>query len=193
MSWTIIETPRNTEELKDLKAAIDEARKAQILMFGAASDQGYNSSSTPYPAKHDGVICIGAAKGSGHTEDFAEKDSDYVFPGGSLGIELPMPSQRRGDSAGQQQTASGSSIATALAAGLTSLILYCVQISEFGNEYRDYLQDHRNMRLIFKTMAEKEQPKYIGVNRFFGEKFRDTVWIGNGPEKLNGAVDHILT
>lgn len=192
MSWTIVETARNAAELQDLKRAISEARDARILMFGASSDQGWNSSSTPYPAKHEGVICIGAAKGSGHAEDFAEKDADYFFPGGSLGISLQ---QQPREQMQPQQMASGSSIATALAAGLTSLILYCVKISRFADEFADYVQDHANMRLVFATMAEKEQPKYIGVERVFGTRFRDddAAWMREGPKRLDDAVEHILT
>ncbi|KAF8244126.1 hypothetical protein K440DRAFT_610568 [Wilcoxina mikolae CBS 423.85] len=92
MSWTIEKTNKNARQIEELEAAIKEAHKSRILMFGAASDQGYNSSGKPYyPAKGTGVICIGAAKGSGHAEEVAEKDSDYLFPGGTLGIKLPRP------------------------------------------------------------------------------------------------------
>jgi len=124
MSWTIHRTQDNDTGFKELTAAIKEAQDAKILMFGAASDQGFNSDRKPFPAKASGVICIGAAKWSGHVEEAAERDADYVFPGGTF--MLPQTQSNRDE---QPQQVSGSSFATALASGLTALILYCVEIS----------------------------------------------------------------
>jgi hypothetical protein len=191
MSWTIEKTNKNARQIEDLDAAIKEAHKGRILMFGAASDQGFNSSNKPYPAKGTGVICIGAAKGSGHAEEVAEKDSDYLFPGGTLGIKLPRQQPTEDE---RPQTVSGSSFATALATGLTSLILYCVDISKYGKEgHRESLQDYATMKLVFETMARVGgHPKYIGVERFFKATFADFEWELDGKKELDDAVEYII-
>jgi hypothetical protein len=196
MSWTIQKTPDNDADFERLSAAIKKAQDAGILMFGAASDQGFNNAINPYPAKAPGVICIGAAKWSGHVEEAAERDADYVFPGGTF--TLP-PSQTNHDK--QPQQVSGSSFATALASGLTALILYCVEInlspppgppgksdserppspqaspsaSRFSREHRKRLQNSEIIKEIFAHMAQNGS-KYIAVNQVFRATWADKKW-----------------
>ncbi|KAI9771958.1 MAG: hypothetical protein M1839_002591 [Geoglossum umbratile] len=189
MSWTIVQTEENQEDIKKLKAAIKEAHNAHILMFGAASDQGFNNTSPTYPASMPEVFCIGAAKLSGHTEDMAASESLFVFPGGSVGIKSLRAPPHTADAANSEMV-SGSSFATALASGFTALILYCVEICEYGEEYRDGLQEFDIMKKVFQTMTQHNQ-QYIAVKDYFKPVFERLDW-DSGRKKLDVLVQFII-
>jgi hypothetical protein len=189
MSWTIAQTEENQEDIKKLKAAIKEAHNAHILMFGAASDQGFNNTSPSYPASMPEVFCIGAAKLSGHTEDMAASESLFVFPGGSVGIKSLRAPPQAADAANSEMV-SGSSFATALASGFTALILYCVEICEYGEKYRDDLQEFDIMKKVFQTMTQHNQ-QYIAVKDYFKPAFERLDW-DSGRKKLVVLVEFII-
>lgn len=194
MSWTIPDPP--ADKHTDLEDAIKAAKKANILMFGSASDQGRNNTFMPYPAncKEHGVICIGAARESGHAEERAEKEADYFFPGGTRGIQLPLPQVRSDE---KPQPLPGSSVATALATGLTALIMYCVEISKYGipedgYSYRDKLQDYTMIKQIFTDLASGEGGHFIPVQKFFKAELAGEIWEINGKNELDKAVGRII-
>jgi hypothetical protein len=208
MSWTI---PDNTEGPKELDPnlqlldnAIKAAHKAGILMFGAASDQGLNNSGSstrlPYPAKckDGGVICIGAAKDSGYADERAVKDAEFFFPGSARGMRLPFPHEKS-ERNQQPPSSSGSSVATALAAGFAAMIMYCLEISRFGRSepgprYRNKLQDPKIIKEIFK--GKGEDGKFIAVSGFFPpNKFGSDdcgLWDLRGKCDLDQAIRTII-
>ncbi|KAF8248828.1 hypothetical protein K440DRAFT_623902 [Wilcoxina mikolae CBS 423.85] len=200
MSWTIPDNPEGTTELdptlQKLDDAIKEAQNAGILMFGAASDQGLNSSiRPPYPAKckDGGVICIGAAKDSGHPDERAVRDAEFFFPGSTQGTK-ENPEQIQ-----QLLSSYGSSVATALAAGFAAMIMYCLEISkhgrsEHGPQYRKKLQDSKIIKEIFKRKGGNG--KFIAVSGFFPpNKFSSDeggVWDLSGKHELDQAIHEII-
>ncbi|KAI0400668.1 hypothetical protein F4802DRAFT_619718 [Xylaria palmicola] len=175
MSWTI------PSDHKCLDQAVEEARDRGILMFGSASDQGAKNSIKPYMAKlaEDGkgpVICIGGARDFGLADDRARSEGEFFFPGQTNGIPAPLPPLKSNFG-----TKTGSSVATALAAGLTALVMLLVDMSSrYGPNtstksgpapnYRKELQDPMNIRDIFKSMLEQS-----GINKSSNETQKDII------------------
>jgi hypothetical protein len=209
MSWTI------PGEHSGLTEAVEEARKRNILMFGAASDQGANIVSMPYMAKlsQEGkgpVICIGGAHEEGYGDDKARSEAEFFFPGQTHGIPEPLPSMK--SNFGRRI---GSSVATALAVGLTALIMLLVEMSpkygvvEGSNaNYRRELQSPDKIRKIFRELLSTHEsnrpdawqkdavinvPKYFNSDRLNKRLKR---YNGNKGEKglkmLDGVLKDIL-
>ena len=160
MSWSI-EGQKDDKKIKELRAAINKARRAKILMFAAANDQGYNTTTSAlcYPAaEREDVFCIGEATDTGHMSQAALLQGDYTFPGGAPSDYGSFPRDR----------ISGSSLATAYAAGFAALIIYVVQITvhigetckdKYGHvtinqAHCDRLRLAPDMRLILDFMFE---------------------------------------
>lgn len=124
ISWTLARPSGN------LRADFDEAMRyaisKNVLMFCSCRDGDYHDTIDYYPAafRQDAVIKVGAAKGNQKPCDFAGqiKNLDFLFPGVDV---------LRGNASSGQRTETGSSVATALGAGLAALILCCVRIAQF--------------------------------------------------------------
>lgn len=176
MSWTFSLYRKADDPITDLEAAVERAAKAGIIMFGAASDQGYNSSVKPYPGASPSVICVGSALESGHAEGKSEKDADYFFPGNPQGVLLPH------DGRGNQVVLPGSSVATAFASGLAALILYCAQLTESGKPYHNFIQTRQGMENVLGRIADltagrgAKTLRYVGVHNAFTVGIVDSTW-----------------
>ncbi|EXJ68826.1 uncharacterized protein A1O5_07758 [Cladophialophora psammophila CBS 110553] len=130
MSWSLQPKDDDEETRKSLEDAVGEAFNNHILMFCSAADAG-DTKKDSYPSYYcrDKIIRIGAA-------DAAERSSKWVGDRKSVDFDFLLPGVKVKHyvSAGLQMKDShcildGSSIATALAAGLAGLILYCVQLA----------------------------------------------------------------
>jgi len=130
MSWTVDPPKEGTPLRKRFDEVLALAAEKRILMFCSSSDAG-NYSEEHYPIKYNEKLFfkIGAAKADGHPYSWvgpADK-LDYLFPG----VEVV---QRRGrnkaatDVIDDWKAETGSSISTALAAGLAALIISLVSI-----------------------------------------------------------------
>ncbi|KAK3690256.1 peptidase S8/S53 domain-containing protein [Podospora appendiculata] len=154
MSWTIL-PPEDAAVEQMLDQAVKAADQANILMFCSASDKGVKKSDT-YPAKGTNrIFTIGAAKASGIKEQWVPQ-----------GVT----------------TVTGSSVATALAAGLAALVLYCVQarlaVSTAEHEREKarrqfrLLKRHENMHRAFGHSigtTEGSEYKFLAVWDVFGK------------------------
>lgn len=149
MSWSI----GSNLPLCELEAALDEAHKERIIMFCASIDEGPTAVDRTYPGKNANCIKIGASTWSGARLSWvSESNSQFLLPGeapplktaASLASSLGKKSVAGGSntvaatasSAAAAAAASmasgyphrglfGSSVATALAAGLAGVLLYC--------------------------------------------------------------------
>ena len=183
MSWTIKETEENGNDIRRLEAAMNEASKKGILMFCAAGDKGSHQDKE-YPAAYNPtrIFRIGAAKANGNVWDWVgdPRNLDFILPGHEVVDRNP-----HGAPLEKFRPRTGSSVATALAAGLAALVLHCVRlsaihtdtlgpsatksavaISDFNN-----LQKHDNMKAAFKAIgtSEESQNKFIEVWRHFSK------------------------
>lgn len=110
---------------RKLQEQIQTAYSNGITMFGAASDKGMTSDSIrpSYPATYSQVITVGASKSDGTRGDWhGNQKVDFYLPGHDIDVD--------GYSSSKGVPKSGSSIATALAAGLAALMRYCVGVTE---------------------------------------------------------------
>lgn len=188
MSWTIEKTPDNEADITKLEAALDEAAKKNILLFCSANDQGTEADES-YPAANSTRFKIGAATAQGTTWRWTRTSQvDFIFPGDKVIKERPgnVPVEKC-------SLVSGSSVATALAAGLAALVLYCVQFSAYhcittNQQARVVTLDDFHAMKTRKRMAEAfhaihttkdSDNKYIEVWNTFETAPRE----GEGKEK----------
>ncbi|EGU74738.1 hypothetical protein FOXB_14754 [Fusarium oxysporum f. sp. conglutinans Fo5176] len=168
MSWTIrkpekkvskegsesIQTERRTADeidIETLEKAIQKAKEEGTLMFCSASDnivfRGVDN--LPFSAAKDSIFRIGSATSLGQRDSATEdkKTISYFFPGN----QVALPKDPR--LGGEVELHDGSSVATALAAGLASLILHCTRLLAARN---------RPSAKTFTDWAEKlRRPEYM--------------------------------
>ncbi|KAJ4379457.1 hypothetical protein N0V85_008881 [Neurospora sp. IMI 360204] len=169
MSWTI-DVKDSDPNGSALDRAVKAAAEKGILMFCSASDKGANVQYT-YPAKAtNNIFKIGAAKDSGAVDEWVGDQSliDFTFPGNKVDLE--------------GKRVSGSSVATAYAAGLAALILYCVQVrlyltdaDEEKEKVREQFEALKKHDKMFETLkhtigtTEGSGYKFVQVRAIFGD------------------------
>lgn len=199
MSWTVKKEPGGPTD--DLEKAIQEARDAKILMFCSASDdlQSGGLDVLPYAAAPDHIFRIGAADAlgqrDGHSED--KKRIDYFFPGNQV-AEAWNPK-----SAKTVAYHDGSSVATALAAGLAALIIHCTMMVRSYHSNKTRAADPEKYALLAKALRRRqwmrrafdniesekwEDKKYLPVWEHFGPK-ADSIGQIRGERKLEQLVE----
>ncbi|KAI4088846.1 MAG: hypothetical protein L6R37_008141 [Teloschistes peruensis] len=158
----------NEEEIvansKPVRQAIRQAaldRHERILLFAAAGNEGANLRHVMFPARHDLVIPIYGTDARGaFVEDLnprIKRDGPAIF--GTLAKDVPCA----GLSDEAEVYASGTSFATAIAAGLAGMLLEYVQLlalkrRESDKEQHDWkaqLSTRRGMLAMFQQMAEQ--------------------------------------
>ena len=141
MSWTIERTEDNKSDIAALEKAVRDAESSRILMFCAASDSGAVSDRS-FPAKSvkELLFKIGAA---------TEEGSKWKWVGDANSVNFIFPGykvvQERYNEAFLENCKflTGSSVATAIAAGLAALILDCVQRAALY--YEELLHQQRTL------------------------------------------------
>lgn len=133
-------------------------------MFCAASDLGKRNESTTeddIPAAFGDPIKIGAAKADGEPWSWTGfQEVDFYLPGHDIVVDGYLPAK------GQPQ--SGSSLATAIAAGLAALIQYCVGVADSDDTASNNSMRTQDFRAAFKKMCATHL-KVPEVERCFGK------------------------
>lgn len=151
MSWTIrrshfADIPRLKkidEDFNNLKDVL-KSSKDPPLMFCAASDDGTRGDTLEeFPSAIAGdVFRIGAAQETGHTWPNVSQAQTvhFVFPGVDFSLEenselRNLRSSKDDTSTDRSETSNsrktGSSVATALAAGLAALLIHCTKLGAY--------------------------------------------------------------
>lgn len=205
MSWTIERRDQNGPELDDLEAALREAEGKNILLFCAVSDQGLSTEKS-FLGKNSPGIKIGAADETGMPADFVGTPNntvDYVLPS----TYVPQASKTNP----KPIALTGSSVATAFAAGLAALIIRCVQFAaNNANQSRNRMDEgsdkEKAERLtkaleLLKTQTgirdafeqfwpvKVSNTSYIEIGRVFGQVFKGIN--ADLPEYVNKTLDNI--
>jgi hypothetical protein len=108
----------------DLKEAIGEAVGKDIVIFASTDDEG-NNATEAWPAQCEGVMRIVACTSKGKPiKEATPIHGDDTFGLQGEGIDLTI----RGDGS-DDENIRGSSVATAMAAGIASLILACRRLT----------------------------------------------------------------
>lgn len=195
MSWTIEKTNENGAAVDKMGKAIDKASEAKILMFCAAKDGGADQgNSYGYPRVfYKPIFCVGAATQNGQRSGrIGTQDVDLLFQGENF-------TSLATDSRAGTRKISGSSIATALAAGLAGLLLYCAHVGKQrpdGSEDRGRDDRRKDLKTFEKMKATLEDmviaEKYFPAPKFFhidgdGSWYEDEY----GPRVINGVIASI--
>lgn len=129
MSWTTKPLENQTDR-ESFDKVIQDAHKKGILMFCSASDNGnFEEFTYPYSANPGTLFRIGAASKDGTIPTFVGGDMNFILPGQDVTIkdvDEPGATQNQSDSSALH---TGSSVATALAAGLAALVIECVRLA----------------------------------------------------------------
>ncbi|KAL7795975.1 hypothetical protein V8C37DRAFT_414279 [Trichoderma ceciliae] len=133
MSWTIPIPTEGSEEKVLLDRVLERACTQNVLMFCSSSDHINATQHYPSAFRRHRFFLIGAAHDDGTAFGHAGKNNDFIFPGVKVntsgGTSLPV---YLADNTSSTTKSTGSSIATALAAGLSAVILYCFKSSALG-------------------------------------------------------------
>ncbi|OBT68012.1 hypothetical protein VE03_01564 [Pseudogymnoascus sp. 23342-1-I1] len=175
MSWTIQTAVRENEDMKKLKAAIDRANTANILMFCSASDQGANTTEDCFPGDWNQCIRIGGATFTGEKLTWVDDKVNFWFPGRNV----PFIS-KDGKSVVYE---SGSSVATAAASGLAGVLLYSARLlyskklkdSETLKDKDNPFQDRTAMMNALTVMAKGVDAKFPRTDDILNKMFKKKI------------------
>lgn len=153
MSWTIKEKPENAQGAENLRAAIEAAGKAGVVLFCSSDDKGMYEQAVALPASSQTTMIkkVGSCNENGNMSEFVNPDNvDYLLPGEKLDEVISDGAVTKTDK--------GSSASTALASGLAALVLWCSELygydkSDFKNERMYALFDKLKMESKSATAA----------------------------------------
>ncbi len=132
-------------------AVLDRTR--QILFFAAASNYGANTTEM-FPARHMDVISIRGTTADGTFENFnPPRGSDEGTVYGTLGLTVPGVAP---GIEGAKTYKSGTSVATAIAAGLAGMMLEFVNARQHLRNFEKIsakLSTHRGMLAMFSSLS----------------------------------------
>lgn len=163
------------EEQQCISRAIHRAvykRDDSILFFAAASNYGANDKEM-FPARHDSVISIRGTNSNGDFEDFnppRNQNEETVF--GTLGLDVPSAWLSDHD---DEVYKSGTSIATAVAAGIAGILLgYAIDKSRESafHDVNTKLRTRRGMQAMFRALASptlKDHYLYLAPWKLMGK------------------------
>lgn len=184
MSWTVKKTTNghneNEKAINSLDHAIQEAARNDIIMLCSVEDSSQYGKDQVYPQSSDTkkLLVIGSADEDGDRSKFVkEKSFDYLFPG-----EVTIPGFLAKDDV-------GSSVATAIAAGMAAMILWCAEHHSVTICASQNIE--REPRTSSRTASQWDFRKYGRMNELFkalrstDNKFVDVTTV------INHAMQHI--
>lgn len=138
-----------TQDHKSISAAMHRVmyeRNSSILFFAAASKCEANEQEM-FPARHKSVLSIRATNTNGCFAGFNPPKSKHDGTAlGTLGVNVPCSGMR---DSGMDVLKSGTSIATAVAAGTAASLLGYVKGMGMGDEIRK----RRGIEAVFRNLA----------------------------------------
>lgn len=145
-------------EIRELDAAILEAKSKNIIMFCSAMDKVDADARRFYPwaSAPESIMRIGAADATGKAATNVEngKAINYYFPGLQVLMDHDLRIKPHKDN-----SVTGSSVATALAAGLASLIRYCAILVQTFYEKPDHDVSGSRKSLIEKNPGDRDDSR----------------------------------
>ncbi|GAW22634.1 hypothetical protein ANO14919_121760 [Xylariales sp. No.14919] len=129
ISWVM---KKDHAELKSAinRAVTGEGKGRPTLVFCSTADEGVYSG-TIYPASYDGVVNVAATDQYGHMTPASANGVDILVPGENITADGPSYMEKYSSS-----RVSGSSVATATAAGIASLALLLLRTYNWGRSAR---------------------------------------------------------
>jgi hypothetical protein len=198
ISWSVQrddsdnEAKNNTVDLERLRKSLLLASSSQknqqgkkigkeTLLFCSAPDKGQSKlKDSHYPFNCEGItkmFKIGAAQATGKEYPWTGDQVDFLLPGENV-VMAPSDQSMSGDNLPR----TGSSVATALAAGLAAMIIHCVRLSALCNiDVKSHsgvaheravraIKTFDSMKAAFLRISETQPGKTdrrLGVETFF--------------------------
>ncbi|KAK8054802.1 hypothetical protein PG993_000029 [Apiospora rasikravindrae] len=198
MSWTV-----SKNSSPNLQRAIEEAQAAKILMFASSSDGGHFSDDAwPVGINRDWFFRIGAATAEGTPFKWAgsTKDLDYILPGVDVAKENPKTKPAKGAKYGEtlaeMSLETGSSVATALAAGTAAMLLTCVKMAVWKGKAKAsvivQLQKRERMGAMLDRVG-KTPNKFLTVWDTFDTKTWERFADSPDADKMDMVIERILS
>lgn len=205
MSWTV-----SKDSSDNLRHAIERAHAANILMFASSCDGGHFSNDTwPVAINRDWFFRIGAATAEGTPFKWAgpASDLDYILPGVDVAREnpktRPAKDAKYGDTMAEMRLETGSSVATALAAGTAAMLLTCVKLLAYQDKEKAFIPAQLQRREHMADMLDrlgKTSNKFLPVWDTFDTKtwngFADcsdvNKKIGMVTERIQTLIPHTI-
>ncbi|OTA91125.1 hypothetical protein M434DRAFT_397492 [Hypoxylon sp. CO27-5] len=172
------------EDIKDISMAIRKAeifREERVLFFAAASNSGGNRKEL-FPARHDSVISIRQTNYQGRFSDnnpAVNPQGPSVY--GTLGQNVPSAWLHNVDG---EIAKSGSSVATAVAVGITAMMLSFANIGLCTSCFKDpknikKLWTRAGILALFERMSGHTEYRsmFISPQKFFSERNAEQCWI----------------
>ncbi|KAM0347338.1 hypothetical protein ACHAPU_004858 [Fusarium lateritium] len=171
MSWSV-KRPTNEGERQKFNNAVQRAVDHNIIMLCASSDQGERGNDETYPhdANRANIIRIGAATATGNNAEYVNKNNiDFLFPGHEIFLKGSKPETELGD------VHKGSSVATAIAAGLAALILECIRLSYV---WMSKPENCGSMEMITdRDLARTDSKRMIAMFKGIGMSESRYIWV----------------
>ena len=150
-------------------AATGTSRKngRPILIFCSTADEGEYSGAV-YPADYPEVIRVSATDKYGHRMTTAQADEvNVLVPGDDFESDAPSYIHESGEKRSIPRV-SGSSVATALAAGIASLALVLLRIFNGAEEPAiELFQEKEKMLRVFKKMQSTNATTGVLLSKLF--------------------------
>lgn len=166
LSWTF------DKYSKDLDDAIADATNSSnrdcALILCATSDEPHNAGSV-YPADFDSTISVCAANSRGRRLAESRKTGDLMILGECIDADSPSYFKQ------PQNSLSGSSVATALATGIASVLLvYAMCAAPEMDEWKKFKQRKImfNMLKGNMTSSKHKDDNYVDPYMLFGKKLQ---------------------
>lgn len=184
ISWVV------TKDHPALKEVIQEAvYNHNILVYCSTADVGSQSHGEFYPANYEGLVtAVSASNQFGWARVESCHDVHVMLGGEKITAQGPQYMQQ------PNSRISGSSVATALAAGLASLCLFLARMANHRRDW-DEFKDRDAMLHIFRKMQESNNNRVITPTKLFDDDFevRDDFYRGtcappSGLQKLDWAI-----
>ena len=163
MSWSFQIPKLATEGMTNLNNAISSAISKKILLFCTANDKGAQGGRyAPFHHPNNNFFRIGAATNSGGEWEWVGREPvDFIFPGHEILIDPQLSHLWKGN------RLSGSSLATAFAAGFAALIMHIVKMTSTEKEPSEW--DYSSMENAFRAVGVSGS-NYIQVWNMFKTK-----------------------
>lgn len=150
MSFGYIDDQRSISNA--IRSAVNDRDEA-ILFFAAAANSGANEKEM-FPARHECVTSVRGTNSNGSFQDFNPPRNPWeTFAIGTLGLEVPA-SSLSGETKDVYKT--GTSVATAIAAGIAGMLLGYVSRNQTKSSYhtvRDRLKTRKGMMAMLQCIA----------------------------------------
>ncbi|KAL7901847.1 hypothetical protein HDV64DRAFT_143531 [Trichoderma sp. TUCIM 5745] len=180
ISWV---TKQDNPALKEaIRKAVDSDGRRPTLVFCSTADEGTYSGKV-YPVDYEGVVKVAATDRYGHLPPTSAGGVNILVPGDEVPADGPSYMEKYAST-----TVSGSSVATACAAGIASLALLllkicnnCLEKSRSSNEsdFRPFYKRDGIMKIFDKMQGDQDQTG-IQLSKLFVEEVEDSGDFGIG-------------